>query len=181
MREAHRWALGAPWLLAVMHCLGACTPAALPSRMATAAFRDASPTACGRLRSWKMPEGDAFGDPRLPANNVLVTRARLGRIADQAEAWCRSTGRYPATVQELIDGPRAKDVPRVCRIHAENAVDGWERPFAIIAPSDSIRIVSAGPDGVSGTADDITVPPPAGEPSTAPEWEFLLKLGCAPR
>jgi general secretion pathway protein G len=106
-----------------------------------------------------------------PLTVAMITRG----IAPMLSLHKQHVGEYPTSLQDLLArpqnnpgadrwlGPYVKKVPR----------DGWGREFCYSCPGqhnpDAYDLWSAGPDGVSGTADDVTNwGPGAVAPATIP-------------
>lgn len=85
---------------------------------------------------------------------VGAAKAQLKQIKGMLETYFVSEGSYPTTEQGLI--------PLVTTKAIENTNDPWKRPYRYAAPSVSdptkgFDLISVGPDGQPGTADDINV------------------------
>jgi hypothetical protein len=81
-----------------------------------------------------------------------ATRARLRALAQAVTVWSRQRGGRADAF--------AVDVQRVQRdlqLPPEQLVDGWGTPIEYVPMAGRFRLVSAGPDGVRGTADDSSV------------------------
>ena len=89
--------------------------------------------------------------PRLggPAETVVkATCASMRTITTSLKGFRAETGRYPASLQELVDAKYVEKIP----------LDAWRRPFVYTAPGMNDRpfaLLSLGPDGVAGTEDDL--------------------------
>jgi hypothetical protein len=81
-----------------------------------------------------------------------TTRTRLRALAQAVTAWSRQRGGRADAF--LVDLPR---VQRDLQLPAEQLVDGWGTPIEYVPMPGRFRLVSAGPDGVRGTADDSSV------------------------
>lgn len=88
---------------------------------------------------------------------LFVERSRVGateglvfQLGTEASVQARLTGFPPATLEPLI--PRMNN-PRWLR--EGKFVDAWENPIGYRVDGKTFQLWSWGPDGISGTADDI--------------------------
>ena len=90
------------------------------------------------------------------------TRQTLGVLRTKLECFRRDCGRYPADAEGLWalalnpgatnwGGPYLSKIPP----------DLWRHRYFYGCTNDTVRLWSAGPDGIPHTADDIPAPPPA--------------------
>ncbi len=102
-----------------------------------------------------------FGS-RPGAARIAATTSQLATFAEQIAAFKKDTGRLPEGKNALLlltresedlqgwKGPYAREIP----------LDPWGHAYLYICPGrsnrDSYDLFSAGPDGIAGTADDIT-------------------------
>lgn len=93
---------------------------------------------------------------------LAAAAAQMATFADQLEALKKDTGRFPEGKDGLLlltresedqqgwKGPYAREIP----------LDPWGHAYVYVCPGRSNRqgydLFSAGPDGVTGTEDDIT-------------------------
>ncbi len=97
---------------------------------------------------------------------VTMARARVTLIGLAAERWClgEGHGRYPSSLAELIAYAtgvrRLANQPRVmqCVLDSELTLDPWDSPIFFQAQENRLLVVSAGPDRVFTTSDDIALP-----------------------
>jgi general secretion pathway protein G len=85
---------------------------------------------------------------------VGAAKAQLKQVKAMLETYFVEQGSYPTTEQGLMVLVQTKAI--------ENTNDPWKRPFRYNAPSASdptkgFDLISVGPDGQPGTADDINV------------------------
>jgi hypothetical protein len=83
-----------------------------------------------------------------------VTRNQAYEIAKAAAIFDLQAGRPPTTVNELVDPP-----PNVQPIMEALPRDAWGGDYLLVAPAvrgdGRVNVVSAGPDGVFFTGDDV--------------------------
>ena len=89
----------------------------------------------------------------LNAEKTSRVRAELETIATALEAFRRERGSYVEAKSEsaLIDFLSPRYLARVIRI------DAWHRPYEYEGGRDSYLLRSLGPDGKSGTGDDVVL------------------------
>jgi len=89
----------------------------------------------------------------LNAEKTSRVRAELETVATALEAFRRERGAYVEAKTEtaLIDFLSPRYLARVIR------VDAWQRPYEYEGSRDSYVLRSLGPDGKSGTADDVVL------------------------
>jgi hypothetical protein len=80
-----------------------------------------------------------------------VTWASVRELQRAAEKWRETHARYPCPTPERLAADRAID-------SASKLTDAWSRPYRIECIDDVTIALSAGPDGMFGTADDIPAP-----------------------
>jgi len=81
---------------------------------------------------------------------VRATKTAIQQIEQALQDYNFTTGSYPTTEQGLA--------PLVPQYLKRIPLDGWKRPFAYASPAAGglpYEIVSMGPDGQTGTEDDI--------------------------
>lgn len=83
---------------------------------------------------------------------VKTTKATMNQYKQQLRIYATDKGTYPQSLTELVPD----------YIEPDNSgnppVDGWKRPFYYTVTPDSAQkfsLISTGPDGEPGTADDI--------------------------
>lgn len=88
--------------------------------------------------------------PVEPVNRWVVTRGRLRSVGQRLYAWMEVVGpeRNPAQLTMA-------DVVEVLALDNDNRTDGWGRPIAYRLDGGSFVLLSAGPDGVLDSPDDI--------------------------
>lgn len=117
---------------------------------------------CGSALRWKMPTATIVhateGDSRT--HDVRMTQARIDAIVLAAEAYCQlSGGRYPANFEDMMHpASTIAEGMRECRLDRHAVMDAWDRPIFFAVSANRLIVVSAGPDGVFTTADDIELP-----------------------
>ena len=92
------------------------------------------------------------------AARINATRASIAAIGSAVEVYQLDTGRYPASLDNLLNGSGEPnwDGPYL-RGDASSIADAWGTPFSYKAASGSdYKIISAGPDLQLGSGDDIT-------------------------
>jgi hypothetical protein len=124
-----------------------------------------------------MPDGlliyAVAGDSR--SGDVVTTQARLSLLATAAELYCHVLGRYPESLQELRSFSRSRNDPADCRYDDEFILDAWDRTIRYRLVDGVPVIESAGPDGVTGTSDDLSLPRPGEQLSDAID----VRLACS--
>jgi len=93
---------------------------------------------------------------RTKTASIAATRTSIQAIGTAIDTYEVDNGIYPASLQSLLtkgnesnwNGPYMKDgrMPK----------DAWGNDFSYSLQSDSYKLISAGPDGQTGSADDIT-------------------------
>ena len=82
-----------------------------------------------------------------------ATRTSITAIEQSVQIFAmRHNGKLPDSLEELTQG--TDDAPGLLKEGAIN--DSWGTPFTYTKTGKKFKIVSAGPDGEAGTADDIT-------------------------
>lgn len=123
-------------------------------------------TACGllyqksNLEPWIAPLTGAT-EAEEEAANQHNAGIDLSMISLAAERACVEDGHYPASLSELHRrGAGVKGIQAcVLRVHVRH--DPWVRPYRYVMREGVPFISSAGRDGRAGTADDISLAPPA--------------------
>lgn len=93
---------------------------------------------------------------RTKTASITATRTSIQAIGTAIDTYEVDNGIYPASLQSLLtkgnesnwNGPYMKDgrMPK----------DAWGNDFSYSVQGDSCKLISAGPDGQMGSADDIT-------------------------
>ncbi len=78
----------------------------------------------------------------------LMQRRALRRWEEIAEA---ALARFAAEEGRRFDGL----APDVADLFRRSSVDGWDRPIRLVREDAKWDLVSDGPDGVAGNADDV--------------------------
>jgi general secretion pathway protein G len=89
---------------------------------------------------------------------IKATRASIAAIATQIDVYQLDTGRYPASLDNLLtsSGEPNWSGPYI-RGGRESLVDAWGTPFSYRSSGDgTYKVTSAGPDLSLGSGDDIT-------------------------
>jgi hypothetical protein len=98
-----------------------------------------------------------FSSPAISSGCLTLNqRARLeGMVILQAAiAFHDASGRWPTMAELRAPGPNGKTFLRA------SAEDPWGGPYRLLmSPDGAPTVISAGPDGVPDTADDIIVAP----------------------
>lgn len=81
---------------------------------------------------------------------IDLTRTRVHTLGTQVGVQLKVKGKAPATLEALIPG---MDNP--VWVKEGKWVDAWDRPFGYRVDGKDFDVWSDGPDGVSGTEDDI--------------------------
>jgi hypothetical protein len=97
-----------------------------------------------------VPTTQTTGEPAQTPQGT--TRTRLRALAQAVTAWSRQRG--GRTDAFLVELPR---VQRELQLPAEQLVDGWGATIEYVPMPGRFRLLSPGPDGVRGTADDLSV------------------------
>ena len=86
-----------------------------------------------------------------------ATRASIASIGTQIAVFQIDMGRYPKSLDELVSDPGSSswNGPYVMGGVAAMA-DAWGTPFSYKVDGGTFKIISAGTDATTGTADDIT-------------------------
>ena len=95
---------------------------------------------------------------------IKSTEGRLGTLRTQLLAYQSHTGNYPTEsqgLQALVEKPNTPPVPRKWeRLTDFPPQDAWKRDYEYKFPgsvqADQPEVISAGPDGVFGTGDDLS-------------------------
>ncbi len=84
---------------------------------------------------------------------ITTTRASITQIEQAVQIFAMNhNGKLPDTLEELTAG--TDDEPGLLKEGAIN--DSWGTPFTFVKTGKKFKITSAGPDGETGTEDDIT-------------------------
>ena len=86
----------------------------------------------------------------IESSRIEVTTGRVHTLGTQVGTHLNVKGRLPATLEALI--PSMGDPAWV---KDGKLVDSWDRPFEYRVDGREFRVWSCGPDGISGTADDL--------------------------
>jgi prepilin-type N-terminal cleavage/methylation domain-containing protein len=92
----------------------------------------------------------SFGLLRVGSAQIHVTETRVHTLGCQVGTVAGLKGFPPDRLEDLSF---AKDKPDW--LQGGKFVDAWEHPFEYRVEGKKFRVWSCGPDGVSGTADDI--------------------------
>ncbi len=112
---------------------------------------------CGRLRAWHIPSPL---EEQPGAQRAWTTLSRLTMVALAAEEFCSARGAYPRSLPELAAfADTLKPHRDLCRLDRHLLVDEWGTSIRYVAAGAATpTVLSAGPDRVFGTADDLTLP-----------------------
>src|SRR5207302_9778347 len=93
--------------------------------------------------------------PVVERSRIEMTRRDLGAVVLELERYRDRTGRYPATLQQLVGQP----IPlRLLNIYDQTAgifVFPRVYEYHVAADASSYDLFAVGPDGKPGTADDV--------------------------
>ncbi len=81
---------------------------------------------------------------------IDLTRTRVHTLGTQVGVQLKVKGKAPATLEELIP---SMDSP--VWVKEGKLVDAWDHPFGYRVDGKDFDVWSNGPDGISGTADDL--------------------------
>lgn len=99
-------------------------------------------------------EAGTSDDVTPDLTSVLDGLATLRRTADAIQNWHRDTGAWPASIEDLLKPAPAKEGrPAAPALLIEVPKDPWGRALEFSA--DPVQLRSAGPDGRSGSEDDL--------------------------
>lgn len=143
-------------------------------------YSTSRPRSWRRVALWLLVAAAAFllfaAGLRLVRGRVASRQARLAAananvamLQVALDAFRQDTGRYPTAAEglgALLIRPSGAQAWRGPYLRGSVAADPWGNPYAYTESNGKYRIASAGPDGKTVTADDITVagPPAAPEP-----------------
>ena len=83
--------------------------------------------------------------------------AQINSLKSQLDMYKLNVGSYPPTLEALYERPSDVDESRWSQVSRDPVKpDPWNRPFEYKVQGDKFELRSLGPDGQSGTADDIT-------------------------
>jgi hypothetical protein len=88
--------------------------------------------------------------PGVSENKWVQTRSGLRDVGRRLQTWFGAAGRDRAPRGMTID-----DVVRVLKLEPAQWLDAWGQPMTYVGKDRGFRLISAGPDGEFGTADDI--------------------------
>ncbi|WP_461831241.1 type II secretion system major pseudopilin GspG [Aquifex sp.] len=100
---------------------------------------------------------------RVDETRIKTTKLQLKAIKNALEQFKLDNGFYPTTEQglkALVEKPTTPPEPKNWKQYMEKLPkDAWGNDFIYISPAGSkpYELKSAGPDGVEGTEDDISV------------------------
>jgi len=103
----------------------------------------------------------AYGVPMLIGSLLLWPGAGQGPSRlQEAVRGCQAVKQSGELYLNLTDGPEGAcpsvdDLVRAKQLEPQRTLDPWGAPYRIHCEGDELRVVSAGPDGVEGTADDL--------------------------
>lgn len=101
------------------------------------------------------------GIPYRPPPKVIQTRKELKVIRTALEWFRVHCKRYPTSEEGLKALVRNPGVPGWQGYYLQQLPpDLWGRSFLYSSSNDTVRLASAGPDGVDGTPDDVAAPEP---------------------
>lgn len=84
---------------------------------------------------------------------ITTTRGSISTIEQACDIFAmKHNGKLPDTLEELTQG--TDDAPGLLKESALS--DSWGTPFSYSKQGKRVKIISAGPDGETGTDDDIT-------------------------
>lgn len=101
---------------------------------------------------WGIPHEVAPADGGVDTSRTVATRARLNILAIALEARCRRAGGYPIDLAELLVFAAAFQ----CPITEASLRDAWGHPFYYALVESVPDALSAGPDELFSTKDDIS-------------------------
>lgn len=134
---------------------------------------------CGALRVWDLPEDELLPLPGESNAAIAseyrtnVTKARLNLVALATERYCELNGSYPTDYQDLM-APSDMAVYPSCTLSDSSLIhDAWDHQIRF-QDNERPHVVSAGPDGTFGTADDIQLP------SGGTGLQITLEEDCPP-
>lgn len=96
------------------------------------------------------PEADPQNELLANENKWVATRNRLRVLGQQVNAWLLDLG-------SAVD-PATLDIGTISaslRLEDDAAIDGWGQPIRYESDGVGYRLISSGPDGEFGTADDV--------------------------
>jgi len=87
-----------------------------------------------------------------------VTRAKsdIEAIKNAVNMFQFDTGRYPESLEELVNPPADAQGTRPAPYLEKMPIDPWNHPYIYTIEGNRPVIVSAGPDGQQGTEDDLS-------------------------
>jgi general secretion pathway protein G len=89
--------------------------------------------------------------PKFKEGQVKTTRTSAIVLKQAAEMWRGQKGGDVCPTYDMLRSDKM--------VASESkGTDAWDHPFKIICEDDETTVVSMGPDGKEGTADDIRVP-----------------------
>jgi general secretion pathway protein G len=102
----------------------------------------------------------ARGPARAASARVAAARADIQNVTSALSAFNQDVGTYPtaaAGLDALVDPPGSAHGWNGPYLSWRPALDPWGQPFVYIPATASAPpgVISAGPDGVQGTADDV--------------------------
>jgi prepilin-type N-terminal cleavage/methylation domain-containing protein len=86
----------------------------------------------------------------IEGSRVSLTENRIHTLRCELKVFVMKKGYAPAALEEL-----AKTLEQPSLMKDGKFVDAWERPLEYRASGKEFKLWSCGPDGISGTADDI--------------------------
>lgn len=96
------------------------------------------------------------------AADIKAATAQVGFVKDAVPSYWLSMSKYPTAINELIEKPSDQaEAEKWGRPYLEESLkpDPWGHEYQFVSPGkhnpDSFDVWSNGPDGNSGTADDI--------------------------
>ncbi len=110
---------------------------------------------------WIIMGNVKIGIPNASITKMDITRNELRTMRTALEWFRTNCKRYPTTEEGLAALVIDPGVPG-WQGHYIQALppDLWGRPFQYASSNDTVRLFSAGADGLTGTADDVQAPDP---------------------
>jgi hypothetical protein len=144
--------LGVPFGFAAL-CWGLISdrPRAVRAAVLGATGMVANFAACAGLAWWSAERVT----PGLGGFGAIMARAELVQVVQELEQFRRARGHYPERLTELRVGPLQTPAPNI--YDKALGIFNRTRPYQYYRDlgDDSYQVFSVGPDGKSGTADDI--------------------------
>lgn len=108
---------------------------------------------CGKSNQQASASSGSAAPAKPPTGKALQAEAELSTLNMAIGLYQNNTGSLPQQLSDLVKnpgvsgwkGPYLKDVPK----------DPWGHPYIYHPSGSSYKVLSAGPDGQEGTADDV--------------------------